>query len=167
MKKRKFSNIFLLLLIGLTIALTGCNDEDDIKTIFVGQTWYLGDFYHTSNWKDDNNQKPVYYGNEEAMKIIFGNGKDRLYISFQEETFTAKGIGNSFSGTWNADGKNNQISFHITNGNSSSGSGLEKEISQKFYDYINNAEFYRGNTIWIKFFPKDKKTFMQLTKNRK
>lgn len=166
-KSRGLDRIWHLLPLVLMFAFVGCNDEDDIESIFVGQTWYLGDFYTTTNWKDDNNQRSVYETNVEAVRLMRGNGQDRFYISFQESTFTAKGIGNTFSGTWSADGKTNRISFHVTQGASSSGSGLEQEITRKFYDYVNNAEFYRGNTIWIKFFPADRKSFMQLTKNRK
>lgn len=36
-----------------------------------------------------------------------------------------------------------------------------------FYNSIKNAKFYRGNTIWVKLYPEDKKRFVQLTKNRK
>ena len=35
------------------------------------------------------------------------------------------------------------------------------------YNSIKNAKFYRGNTIWVKLYPEDKKRFVQLTKNRK
>ncbi len=151
----------------LPALLCACNDEDDIGAIFVGQTWYLGDFYETSNWKDDNNEVSLYRGNAEAAEIMRGNGTDCFFIAFQESTFRAKGLGNTFSGTWSADGKNNRLSFMITEGSAASGSGLEREITQKFYDCIRYAEYYRGNTIWLKFFPKDRKSFMQLTKNRR
>lgn len=151
----------------LAASLTACNDEDDINAIFVGQTWYLGDFYQTTNWTDDNNQKPIYTGNSEASKLILGNGTDRFYVRFSENTFVAKGTGNTFSGTWRADGKTNTVSFYITQGSPSSGSGLEQEVTRKFYDAFSQAAFYRGNTIWLKFFPEDRQSFMQLTKIRR
>lgn len=157
----------LCLVVLLSTLLWSCNDEDDIGAIFVGQTWYLGDFYETSDWKDDNNELSIYRGNAEAAEIMRGNGTDCFFITFQESTFRAKGLTNTFSGTWSADGKNNRLSFMITEGNAASGSGLEREITQKFYDCIRYAEYYRGNTIWLKFFPKDRKSFMQLTKNRR
>lgn len=165
-RKKQHVPIAYLLAMLLCIFTTSCNDEDDIEAIFSGQTWYLGDFYHTSNWKDDNNQKAVYSRNPEAMKMIIANGRNRFYITFQEKTFTARGTGNTFSGTWSADGKTNELHINITQGNPSHGSGLEQEITRKFYDYIKSGKFYRGNTIWLKFFPEDRKSFMQLTKNR-
>lgn len=167
MKLKKIIKIKFILLIGILSVLSSCNDEDDIKAIFVGQTWYLGDFYTTTNWKDDNNFDPIYSRDTIAMKIILGNGRNRFYISFEEKKFMAKGLNNTFSGTWSADGKNNTISFHINNGTAPSGDGLSEQISRRFYEAIQNAEFYRGNTIWVKFYPQDKKSFMQLTKNRR
>ncbi len=165
-KQRKHAPIVFLLAMLLCSLITACNDKDDINAIFTNQTWYLGDFYQTSNWKDDNNQKAIYSRDPEAMNMILCQGKDRFYISFQEERFTAKGTGNTFSGTWSADGKTNQVSFYITKGKSSYGTGLEKELTQMFYDYIKNGKFYTGNIFWLKIFPDDKKSFMQLTKNR-
>lgn len=162
------AKVKFILMIGILSIFGGCNDTDDIKAIFMGQTWYLGDFYTTTNWKDDNNYKIAMNTYDENKKnIIRDFGKERFYISFQEETFTAKGLNNTFSGTWSADGKSNTISFLINNGSTPSGSGLAEQISKKFYESIKNAEFYRGNTIWIKIYPHDKKSFIQLTKNRK
>lgn len=165
---RILNKITFVLFIGILGIFAGCNDEDDIEAIFIGQTWYVGDFYTTTNWKDDNNQEPI-YKNENNKNIIRDYGRDRFYITFEDKTFTAKGITNTFSGTWSADGKENTISFAITPGGSSSSgtTAREQQITQAFYNSIENAKFYRGNTIWVKLYPKDKRSFIQLTKNRK
>lgn len=164
---RILNKITFVLFIGTLGIFAGCNDEDDIEAIFIGQTWYVGDFYTTTNWKDDNNQKAV-NTYENNKNIIRDYGKNRFYITFEDKTFTAKGITNTFSGTWSADGKENTITFLITDGSSSSGTtALERQITMDFYNSIKNAKFYRGNTIWVKLYPEDKKRFVQLTKNRK
>lgn len=152
--------------------MNGCNDEDDIDAIFVDTTWYLGNFYSTSDWEDDNNRKPVYTGEkEEEMRKILngeqGGDTNRFYITFSEGTFTAKGLGNTFSGTWQANGKKNTLNMTILQGQLPNGTGLTDEIIRKFYYGIKEASYYRGNVIYLKIFPENKKSFMQFGRERK
>ena len=46
---RILNKITFVLFIGILGVFAGCNDEDDIEAIFIGQTWYVGDFYTTTN----------------------------------------------------------------------------------------------------------------------
>lgn len=160
----------LILFLIMLPFIASCNDEDDINAIFVGQTWYLGNFYTTSNWKDDNKSKPVYYTNtdegKDVLSLINNNGTGVFYIAFQEKTFTAKGAGNTFSGTWLADGKKNTLVMNITSGSAPSGGDLSSRISRDFYNSIKNTRFYLGNIYYLKFFPEDKKSYIQVSKNR-
>lgn len=162
-------NIIVLLLLALPF-IVSCNDEDDIDAIFVGQTWYLGNFYTTSNWKDDNKGAPIYLRGQgegtEVLNLINNNGRDVFYIAFQEKTFTAKGGSNTFSGTWHADGKKNTLTMEITSGSAPSGSDLSSRISRDFFNNIKDARFYRGNIYYLKFFPEEQKTYMQFSTNR-
>lgn len=172
MKYNSLSKIRLIAFVFCTLFIfSGCNDEDNINAIFVGKTWYLGNFYTTTNWKDDNNSKPVYRGDDsegrKAVDAINAHGTGRFSISFHENTFTAIGLGNTFSGTWRADGKKNTISMVITEGSMPSPTGdIGNKISRDFYTNITNVQFYRGNTIFLKLFPEDKKSFMQFSRKR-
>ena len=165
--KFKFVALFMFML----PFIVSCNDEDDINAIFVGQTWYLGNFYTISNWKDDNKGNPVYLVNtdegKQVLNLINNNGTGSFYISFQEKTFTAKGANNTFSGTWQADGKKITLTMDITSGSAPAGSDLPSRMSRDFYNNIKNAQFYLGNIYYLKFFPEDKKSYIQFSKNRK
>lgn len=161
--KFKFVTLIMLIL----PFIVSCNNEDDINAIFVGHTWYLGNFYTTNNWKEDGS--PIYFGKngEEVLNIINNNGTGRFYISFQENSFTAKGMGNTFSGNWQADGKKNTMTLNITSGSAPSGDDLASRISRDFYNSIKNTRFYLGNVYYLKLFPEDKKSYIQLSKNRR
>lgn len=162
----------LLWLVGVFLIplLHSCNNSDDIEAIFYEQKWYLGNFYTTTQWDDVNNRKPYFSLSEEteAVKIINNNGQDRFFVTFNDHrTFTAKGLDNVFSGTYKVDGKNNTLTFNITNGNAPNDqSSLAKRINYMFYMNIKNCAFYYGSTIYLKFFPKEKRSFMQFSKNR-
>lgn len=133
-----------------------CNDEDDIKAIFVGKTWKLSNYYTTTNWKDDDDRKPVYTFPEgkDALEAINTAGK--YVITFSEKTFAAQGGDNNFSGTWEADGKKNTLVFHITSSTSPS-----SKLSKDFFEAVKNAGYYRGDANIIKIYAEDQKSYMQ------
>jgi len=169
---KRYINWLLLVCTILTCstALISCNDEDDIDAIFTGKTWYLGNFYTTNNWKDENSRNPYFSAEEKesAVQIINAEGKDRFFIQFANHTFTAKGLRNTFSGTWDVDGKKNTLTFIITDGSVPPQSGvLADRISRLFYEGVQETSFYIGSTIYLKLFPTAKTTYLQFGKNRK
>lgn len=95
-------NISLVLL--LLLSFTSCSQEDDIKEIFVGKTWYM-------NGGVINGMKL----NSEIKNFYTDAGEGAYYISFSTDTF--QGVlssGVTFAGTWSADGKNQSIKFNVT-----------------------------------------------------
>lgn len=154
MRILKFKYIVLLL---IAIPFLGaCNNEDDIRAIFVGKSWHLSNFYTTNDWKDSNAGKPVYRpGSEGLIAINKPENKDKLIINFQETTFTGKGLDSEFSGTWTADGKKNTLNMTITKGGNSS-----DKISADFINGIKAVAFYRGDINELRIFPENKKSYM-------
>lgn len=169
---KKFKDYFALFLVGVVLLplLNSCNNEDDIEAIFVGQKWYLGNFYTTTQWDDVNNRHPYFSASEEAeaVKAINNNGRNRFYIFFNDaKHFTAKGLDNVFSGTYQANGKTNTLTFNITSGNApGEKDSIAKRINSFFYQRIQECGFYYGSTIYLKLFPQDKRSFMQFSKTR-
>lgn len=169
---KKIKNYFALFLVGVILfpLLNSCNNEDDIEAIFVGQKWYLGNFYTTTQWDDFNNNQPYFSASEEleARETINNNGRNCFYIYFNDDKhFTAQGLDNVFSGTYQANGKTNTLTFNITNGNAPNERGsIPERINTLFYQIIQECGFYYGSTIYLKLFPQDRRSFMQFSKTR-
>lgn len=142
------------LCIALSTLFCSCNQEDDVYEIFAsGQTWHWSGSYKTKDWTNDNDYDATLKP-EELTKI--NESQDKYTIIFKEDG-TVEGNGDSFTftGTWSANGNDQSFSIQLKpNGNRS---GLDKI----FYDEINSAKFYRGNSKFIKLFNLDKNQFIQ------
>lgn len=151
---------FLLLLILLPF-LHGCNNEDDIGAIFSG-TWKLNNFYTTTDWNNDRKSIAVYDlstpGGRKAIEQINQSGK--FIINFSDGVFTATADDKTFSGTWQADGKNNTVFMKITAGGSSSDA-----IGKKFIDAIVTARFYKGDIHYLQLYSEGKDAYIQLRRD--
>lgn len=145
---------YILMPLLMAVMLCGCNQEDDIDEIFTSNTWHWSLSGTTTNWKDDNNFKPI-TSKEEQFEI----NKDRnIYtIKFEKDgNFKAKGNSIEFKGMWSADPKDHsvQISNVQIHGNAA---GLDR----MFYNEICNAQFYRGSSLLLKLLDSNKKEFIQ------
>ncbi|MBW9198758.1 DUF4847 family protein [Bacteroides sp. ET225] len=145
---------YILAVAMLPLILCGCNQEDDIMEIFAnGQTWHWSSSYTTSDWEDDN--KGTSSLTQSEIRQINENA-DVYIIQFSDDgTLEGKGSSFSFTGRWSANGKDQTIS--ITLNPSSTPSGLDKT----FHDEIQNAQFYRGNSRFIKLFNSERNHFIQ------
>lgn len=128
---------WLLLLIPL---FSGCNDSDDLQSIFTGKTWRLSYI----NFKDQAGMMGGF--NEESMKI-FEENKAAYTITFtgteEEDRITGSIAGrvitSDIKGTWSANGKSNE--FHASIGDAS-----EKDaLARKFIEGLNTASSYTGD----------------------
>lgn len=145
---------YIFTLIVLSIALCGCNQEDDVFEIFANdKTWHWSGSYTTTNWKDDNNYK-LNLNIDDLSQI--NKRTDYYNIIFEENgNVSGKGENFTFKGTWNAMSKDKSFYINIqTQGNIS---GLDKT----FYDAIKSANFYRGDSKCIKLFNSNKSEYIQ------
>lgn len=157
MKKKYF-----LLLLALLPFIYGCNNEDDIGEIFSG-AWKLNNFYLTSDWKDDDERIPVYNpANTEDRKILDQiNQPGKFTINFSENEFTGVPDNGVFSGTWQANGKNNTVYINIKSGGSSADA-----IGKKYLDALRNVRYYSGDSNYLRLYPEDRSSYIQFQRSR-
>lgn len=93
----------LLALTVMLLAPTACNNEDDIDEIFVGKTWYMTGIVINGTTSS-----------EETKNFYKDTNANCYYITFSSSTFQGKlSSGVAFSGTWQANGKNQTITFNL------------------------------------------------------
>lgn len=134
-----YKALWLLLLLPL---FSGCNDSDDLQSIFTGKTWRLSYI----NYKDqggmmegfDKKSMEIFEKNKEAYTITFtGTEEDNRISGSISGIVTTSEI----KGTWSADGKNNKFSANI--GDVSEPDDLV--LSKKFVEGLKNASSYTGD----------------------
>ncbi|GEM_PF-622943 len=153
--KRNF--LFALLAIPMAI-LCGCNQEDDINEIFAnGQTWHWSSSYNADrDWKNDNKVTET-LSVDDKKYINQESKRDAFIIQFSDEgKVEGRGDSFTFTGTWNANGKDNSISISIK-ANRTPNAGRDAI----FYKEISEAKYYRGDSKTIKLFDGAKKHFIQ------
>ncbi|MDE6722094.1 MAG: DUF4847 family protein [Bacteroidaceae bacterium] len=121
--------------IGLVLlTCTACENEDDIDEIFIGKTWYMNG--GTISGKKLNSDIRNFYTDA---------GTNAYYITFSSQTF--KGMltnGDSFAGTWTADGKKQTLKLKMTETPTAS-TPFDKQI----YHIIANATSYRSGADFL------------------
>ena len=110
MKKRLILKVLGLLL--LLPMFSGCNDTDDVAGIFTGKTWKL-----TYITVKDSHQMFNFWGNdnETGRYVITFNGMEESNIIIG--TLSGTVITSTFTGSWSANGKDNQFNASIQGGN--------------------------------------------------
>lgn len=136
-----------LILFTAIFAMASCDKNDDIDSIFRQETWYL-----------------TYIEDPESGGKVYANGK--IYsIDFKTDKFTAvMPNGATITGNWYADGGGSH-SFFCRNLDKS-GEVWRDDIASKFFDILNNADSYEGDTNWLQIITKDKNKYMQFGKKR-
>ena len=144
MKKRLILKVLGLLL--LLPMFSGCNDTDDVAGIFTGKTWKLTyitvkDSHQMFNfWGNDNKAR------EQSMKLLDETGRYVITFNGMEEsniitgTLSGTVITSTFTGSWSANGKDNQFNASIQGGNESS-----DILAKNFIEGLNNATSYGGD----------------------
>ncbi|MCD8165144.1 MAG: DUF4847 domain-containing protein [Bacteroides sp.] len=142
----------LLLLLTLIPLLGGCNSEDDLEAIFLGKT-----FKTTGIFYDKKKGDPVLICDDAHkedcgayLNTLIAEGNN-FTIRFTLEEFTATLLGSTVSGTWKANGKNQDISFTIT-----SRLGEESEPwALAYLEGLERAYKYEGDTSYLSIKFKD------------
>jgi hypothetical protein len=145
MKRSIFQIVGLLLLLPL---FSGCNDSDDVATIFTGKNWKLT--YITL--KDGNKMVDLWAGDEAKRKASYEKlaGAGNFTISFTVNTNeddiingNLNGqvtIGKSMSGSWNANGK--KSTFNISNLDAGSDGDV---LAKEFITGLQGADSFKGS----------------------
>ena len=138
MKRSIFQIVGLLLLLPL---FSGCNDSDDLQGIFTGKTWKLTYI----NLKDKGGGMNGF--SEKSIKILNEN-QESYTITFtgtEEDNRISNGavkgriITADLTGTWSANGKNNEFHASVTNVNEND------DLAKEFIKGLNNASSYIGD----------------------
>lgn len=143
MKKRISFILRILILTAIPVAMVSCNNEDDIKAIFIDQTWYI-----------------TYVKDGDTMRYP---KQGKIYsIDFKDNgIFEARTPGGAaISGNWNADGSNGKHTFGCSNIRTT-GSFSGDTIAEKMYGIIRNAKKYSGDIHWLQII-QDNNAFMLL-----
>lgn len=147
----------LTLLIILLPFVSGCNDSDDLDSIFTGKTWKLT--YITIK---DKNVMVNFWGSDsgartKSLEALRASGN--FTIKFSGTTtgdiirgkLNGKAIKSEFNGDWSANGKTNQ--FGSTIGNTSE----DDILARKFMEGLKTADSYSGDerNLFIYYTPED------------
>lgn len=163
MKKKMIYKIgWMLLLLPL---FAGCNDTDDVAAIFTGKTWKLNyitaDGGHTMFpfWENEIQERQSI---EELNKT--GSYNVTFTITLTEGDLVKGKIegtlinGGSLSGTWSANGKNNNFQATVT------GASGNDFLARNFLEGLNNATSYTGDSknLFIIYKPKSSEQKMRM-----
>ena len=136
---RNISKILGLLL--LLPLFTGCNDSDDLQGIFTGKTWKLTyiNLKDKGGWMNGFSEKSIKIlsENQESYTITFTGTEEDNRIS--NGAVKGKIITADLTGTWSANGKNNEFHASVTNVNEND------DLAKEFIKGLNNASSYIGD----------------------
>lgn len=138
MKRSIFQIVGLLLLLPL---FSGCNDSDDLQGIFTGKTWKLTyiNLKDKGGWMNSFSEKSIKILNEnqESYTITFTGTEEDNRIS--NGAVKGRIITADLTGTWSANGKNNEFHASVTNVNEND------DLAKEFIKGLNNASSYIGD----------------------
>lgn len=138
MKRSIFQIVGLLLLLPL---FSGCNDSDDLQGIFTGKTWKLTyiNLKDKGGWMNGFSEKNIKILNEnqESYTITFTGTEEDNRIS--NGAVKGRIITADLTGTWSANGKNNEFHASVTNVNEND------DLAKEFIKGLNNASSYIGD----------------------
>lgn len=138
MKRSIFQIVGLLLLLPL---FSGCNDSDDLQGIFTGKTWKLTyiNLKDKGEWMNGFSEKSIKILNEnqESYTITFTGTEEDNRIS--NGAVKGRIITADLTGTWSANGKNNEFHASVTNVNEND------DLAKEFIKGLNNASSYIGD----------------------
>lgn len=144
---------YIFTLIVLSIALCGCNQEDDVFEIFSSGTWRVNNYYTDCNWNNLAYKpgNPV-FTTENDLKVV-----NSFTVVFEEDGSMKGEIeGGTFTARWNANAKDRSFSItNITVTISLSGKNAE------FITRLKNVKFYQGDSNTMQLAPQDKTTYIQ------
>lgn len=140
-------------MIAMLVLLAGCNDEDDVMSIFTGRTWKLS-FISAENsivqydfWNGDNAKR------EQSMKGLAQESSYQLDFEGVEQNGTAGGsfkgqaLTATVEGKWNANASNGELTLTDVK----TGRNETDALAAAFVLGLKNAYKYEGdeNNLFI------------------
>ncbi|MBP5377479.1 MAG: DUF4847 family protein [Bacteroidaceae bacterium] len=121
---------FYTLIALCTLMLMGaCKKSDDIGKLFEGKTWYFANGRIQGRPISGNDLKK-FYQNNDTYRIVFGT----------ENLSGTLATGNTFIGTWKADGKKQTIEFRL-----SEPAGTLSEMDRAIFNTLRKTVRYEGD----------------------
>jgi hypothetical protein len=139
------------MLIALLPVLSGCNDTDDVQSIFTGRSWKLTYITakNTQSWYKFSDVTEEVYKQYDPV-----SGTKSFVISFSGTTtdgvitgdFSGTGTA-TMSGSWTANGKSNYFSANVTR------SSATDALAKKIVEGMKKATSYGGdnNNLYLYF----------------
>ncbi len=133
----------------LMVWLSGCNEKDDVVSIFTDKTWKLtyigvkgtyGKMYDFWNGDNTANQSSIQklQNNKEYFTVSFNGSETNGIVS---GAFSGRATSAEINGTWTADG--NKQTFSTGNVHA----GTDQDIlGRAFINGLRNAQSYTGDT---------------------
>lgn len=138
MKRSIFQIVGLLLLLPL---FSRCNNSDDLQGIFTGKTWKLTyiNLKDKGGWMNGFSEKSIRIlsENQKSYTITFTGTEEDNRIS--NGAIKGRIITTDLTGTWSANGKNNEFHASVTNVNEND------DLAKEFIKGLNNAFSYIGD----------------------
>jgi len=167
MKKINWTRyMYGLLIVVLTLpALSGCNEKDDVISIFTGKTWKLT--YIAEKGKEQK-MYDFWGSNETAYQnsMNFLKSDANFLVTFEGGevngtvigTFTGNATTAGISGKWTADGENQTLT---TSDIKTTGSDKDTFLGKAFIYGLSNAKKYKGddNNLFI-YYEEGQRTFV-------
>lgn len=160
--KRLIRNSLFLLSLGscflLAMMLSGCNEKDDVVSIFTDKTWkltYIGvkgtygkmfDFWNGDTAANENSIRKL-QNNKEYFTVSFNGSEANGVIS---GAFSGQATSAEISGSWSADGSKRTFST----GNIRAGNDQDV-LGRAFINGLRNAQSYSGDTENLYIYYKD------------
>lgn len=161
--KRIIKNIsYLLLVLAILPALSGCNSEDDLIEIFTGKTWKMSRLttkgsnarFLPNLWDSQDNMNKSLRNLDEAGKYTLDFEGSEVDGQLLGARFTAYGDNVTLRGTWNADGKSHSLTFIVADR-----SGSESDpLAKAFINGLQNVYKYEGDASSLTLYFKDGET---------
>lgn len=159
MKKILRNISYLLLMLAMLPALSGCDTEDDLIEIFTGKTWKMSRLtMKGSNARFLPNLWDSQDSMDKSLRHLEDSGKFTLDFEGSEvdgqllgTRFTAYGVNATLTGTWNADGDSHSLTFNVEK---SSGSESDP-LAKAFINGLKNVYKYEGDASSLTLYFKD------------
>ena len=138
---------YIICIIAMLPLFSGCNDADDVETIFTGKTWKLTLIAH-----DGSNQMANFWGTDtekmnKSLQILYERSAS-FTIRFEGVTsgddikgqLSGTTVNTPFSGSWSANGRNRDFNATVT------GSDDGDILARNFINGLENATSYDGDS---------------------
>ena len=122
------------------VCFTGCNQEDDIDTIFTGKEWHLIGFYQTTDWDNPNKGTAINDYNSHNDLTAYN-----LQLLIDGTAIITLPQRCQLRAVWEANGNSKMRTFTLSEWKVVSGNpDLLVGYGQQMYNQLRKVAFYQG-----------------------